>query len=156
MGNDIYAGLIQEYPVRFMAYGAMPLPHVDESLKAIRYCLDTLGFQGMAANSMIGNCKNPDKLIYPGNELLEPIYDELNRRRAILYFHPTGSGACSPMVNSASLEWVTGAPIEDQLVILHLLRADIPTRYPDIKLHIAHLGGDIPFLAQRIQDNFED
>lgn len=156
MGNDIYAGLIKEYPVRFLAYGAMPLPHVDESLAAIRYCLDTLGFQGMAANSMIGSCKNLDELIYPSNKLLAPIYDELNRRRAILYFHPTGCGACSPMVNSASLEWVTGAPIEDQLVILHLLRADIPSRYPDMRLHLAHLGGDIPFLAQRIQDNFED
>lgn len=51
---------------------------------------------------------------------------------------------------------VTGAPVEDALAVLHLLKADIPDRFPRIRFHIAHLGGDLPFLARRLEDNYED
>ncbi|WP_345494020.1 amidohydrolase family protein [Nocardia callitridis] len=74
----------------------------------------------------------------------------------MLYIHPTGCGASSPMINGQGLEWVVGAPIEDSLAVLHLLKADAPRRFPNIRWHIAHLGGDLAFLARRIEDNFED
>ena len=45
---------------------------------------------------------------------------------------------------------------EDAIATLHLLKADIPHKYPNIRFHIAHLGGDLAFLAQRIEDNYED
>ncbi len=46
--------------------------------------------------------------------------------------------------------------MEDATAVLQLLKEDIPNRYPHIRFHIAHLGGDVPFLTQRIEDNFED
>lgn len=42
------------------------------------------------------------------------------------------------------------------LAVLHLLKSDIPYRYPNITFHIAHLGGGIGFQMQRIEDNYED
>ena len=60
------------------------------------------------------------------------------------------------MINQADLAWVNGAPVEDATAVLQLLKAEIPHRYPNIRFHIAHLGGDLAFLSQRLEDNFED
>ena len=51
---------------------------------------------------------------------------------------------------------INGAPVEDAIAVLQLLKADIPARFPGVRLHIAHLAGDLAFLAQRIEDNDED
>lgn len=58
--------------------------------------------------------------------------------------------------NDYQLEWVVGAPVEDMLATLKLLKKDIPQKYPNLKFHIAHLGGGISFQMQRIIDNYTD
>lgn len=80
----------------------------------------------------------------------------MNEIGAKKYIHPTGFGACSQMVNQFDLKWVVGAPIEDGLAVLQLLKEDVSKKFPNIKFHIAHLGGFLPFLIQRIEDNYED
>ncbi|UVI36651.1 amidohydrolase family protein [Brevibacterium spongiae] len=60
------------------------------------------------------------------------------------------------MFADAGLAWVNGAPVEDATAVLHLLKADVPRRFPHIRFHIAHLGGDLAVLFQRIEDNFAD
>lgn len=80
----------------------------------------------------------------------------MNELSAIIYIHPTGCGAFSPMLNDYQLEWVVGAPVEDMLATLQLLKKDIPQKYPNLKFHIAHLGGGISFQMQRIIDNYTD
>src|SRR5699024_4361338 len=67
-----------------------------------------------------------------------------------------GSGAGSPLIADHGLARVNGAPVEDTTAVLHLLQADVPRRVPEIRLHIAHLGGALPFLARRIEDNYVD
>jgi predicted TIM-barrel fold metal-dependent hydrolase len=147
MINDRYAELVKQYPDRFMAYGAVPLPHVKEAIAEARRCINELGFAGIAINTLIAN-----KTIAKDEYL--PFYAELDRLGAILYIHPTGCGALSPMVNDFRLEWVVGAPFEDSLAVLALLKADIPHKFPNIKFHVAHLGGIVGFMMQRIEDNF--
>lgn len=60
------------------------------------------------------------------------------------------------MVNDKHLEWVVGAPMEDMLAVLHLLKSDIPYKFKNLTFHIAYLGGGVGFQMQRIQDNYED
>lgn len=92
----------------------------------------------------------------PADASLDPVWAELDRRGTVVNIHPTGSGACSPLINDHSLGWVNGAPVEDAIAVLQLLKADIPGRFPSVRLHIAHLAGDLAFRAQRIEDNDED
>jgi aminocarboxymuconate-semialdehyde decarboxylase len=147
MINDTYADLVQRHPDRFLAYGAAPLPHVDEAIKEARRAVTELGFRGVAINTLVA-----EKTIARDDYL--PFYAELDRLGTVLYIHPTGCAALSPMVKDFALDWVVGAPIEDMLAVLHLLKADIPHKYPNIKFHVAHLGGGIAFQMQRIEDNF--
>lgn len=150
MINDTYARIVRDHPGRFLAYGALPLPHVEETLAEIPRIFDELNTAGVSITT-----------VFPGpvsvaDERFEPIWQALNERRAIVNVHATGSGALSPMITDHRLEWVNGAPVEDAIAVLQLLKAGIPNRYPNLAFHIAHLAGDLPFLSRRIEDNFDD
>ncbi|MEX3505562.1 amidohydrolase family protein [Corynebacterium sp. LK2510] len=147
--NDDYLRLVEKYPGRFLAYAALPLPHVDETLAELERIADA-GFVGVSLSALL-----------PGGgslvaDSLAPVWDALNSAAAVVNIHPTGQGACSTPITSHHLEWVNGAPVEDAIATLQLLKADVPGRWPDVTIHVAHLGGDLPFLMQRLEDNYED
>lgn len=150
MINDSYKKILEEYPDKFLCYGAVPLPYVDAAIEEARHVINELGFKGIAINTYLH-----DGLTL-GDEKLVPFFKALDEMNATVYIHPTGFGACSKMVNDYNLEWVVGAPLEDGLAILHLLKSEIPSKFPNIRFHVAHLGGFLPFLIQRIEDNYED
>ena len=109
--------------------------------------LDDLRMAGVALNtSVLGHA-----LVEPG---YEPVFAELNRRSAVLYLHPAGNSACSPLIAGYHLTWMVGAPVEDTISIMQLITAGLPARYPDIKIINSHLGGALPMLLQRADDQY--
>ena len=145
--NDQYADLVQAHPDRFRAFAALPMPHLDQSVGEMGRALDELGMAGVAMNTtVLGRA-----LVEPE---YEPIFAELNRRNAVLYLHPAGNGACSPLISNYHLTWMVGAPVEDTISIMHLITHGIPARYPDIKIINSHLGGALPMLLQRADDQY--
>jgi aminocarboxymuconate-semialdehyde decarboxylase len=150
LGNDIYARIVREYPKRFAAFACTPLPHVQASIEETCRALDTLGMVGVTAGTFV-----------LGKSIADPAFDEffaeLNRRRAVLFIHPTGGGLGSQIIESTKIVWPVGAPLEDTVCLLQFMQADFPTRFPDIKIILPHLGGFAPFLAARLdqlQDHF--
>jgi predicted TIM-barrel fold metal-dependent hydrolase len=145
--NDQYAELAGRQPDRFRAFAALPMPHIEESVGEMGRALDELGMAGIAMNTTV-----------LGRALVErdfePIFAELNRRAAVLYLHPAGNGACSPLIGNYHLTWMIGAPIEDTISIMQLITRGIPARYPDIKIINSHLGGALPMLLQRADDQY--
>lgn len=150
MLNDTYAQVIRDYPGRFAAYGTVPLPHVEEAIAEARRCITELGFQGIAINTLTRGTESI------ADDRLLPFYEALNDLGTVLYIHPTGCGANSPMINGSGLEWVVGAPIEDTVATVQLLKADIPHKFPRLTFHVAHLGGFLGTSMQRIEDNYTD
>ena len=145
--NDQYAELVQARPSRFRAFAALPMPHLDESIGELRRALDQLRVAGVAMNTtVLGRA-----LVEPD---YEPIFAELNSRGAVLYLHPAGNGACSPLIGDYHLTWMVGAPVEDTISIMHLITQGIPARYPDIKIINSHLGGALPMLLRRADDQY--
>jgi 6-methylsalicylate decarboxylase len=145
--NDQYAGLVQSRPDRFAAFAALPMPHVQESIGEMRRALDELGLAGIAMNTSVAG----HALVEPG---YEPVFAELNARSAVLYLHPAGNSACSPLIGDYHLTWMIGAPIEDTISIMQLITHGTPARYPDIKIINSHLGGALPMLLQRADDQY--
>ncbi len=145
--NDQYAELVGTHRDHFRAFASLPLPHIDESLEEMGRALDELGMVGVAMNTTVLN-----RALVDGE--LEPIFAELNRRGAVLYLHPAGNSACSPLIGDYHLTWMVGAPIEDTISIMHLVTHGVPTRYPDIKIINSHLGGALPMLLQRADDQY--
>lgn len=148
--NDYYKKIVDKYPDRFDCYGTVCLPFVDESIKEAKRAINELGFKGIALNTLVLN------EISIADERFDKFFEAINELKTIIYIHPTGNGANSCLVNDYGLEWIVGAPIEDMLISLHLLKRDFPKNYPNITFHIAHLGGGLSFQAQRLEDNYED
>ena len=84
----------------------------------------------------------------------EPIFAELERRRGVLYLHPAGNSACSPLIAEHHLTWMVSAPVEDTISIMHLITHGIPRRYPNSKIINSHLGGALPMLLQRADNQY--
>jgi predicted TIM-barrel fold metal-dependent hydrolase len=145
MANDIYAEVLQKWPTRFLAYVALPLPHVDESLKEMERMLSHKGFVGATiATSIL------EKSI--ADEAFMPVYQELNRRNSVLFIHPGGYSAYSPLISEYHLTWMIGAPIEDTIAVMHLITRGIPQKFPNLKIINTHLGGSVPVLMQRLDN----
>ena len=143
--NGQYAGLAERYRDRFRAFAALPMPHIDASVAEMRRVLGELHMTGIAMNtSVLGHA-----LVDPD---YQPIFSELNTMSAVLYLHPAGNGACSPLIGNYHLTWMVGAPVEDTISIMQLITHGIPARYPNIKIINSHLGGALPMLLQRADD----
>jgi predicted TIM-barrel fold metal-dependent hydrolase len=143
--NDSYADYVRRYPDRFVAYVATPLPHVDAALEEMRRGLDTLGFVGVTMGTSVLTQSVADPMF-------DPFWEEMNRRGTILFFHPHGLGACSPLIQSNNLTWPIGATIEDTTVVAHLIVKQIPKRYPRVRIIVPHLGGEISMLMSRLDN----
>lgn len=143
--NDAYAELAQRHPGRFNAVVSLPLPHIDASLREMERGLDQLGMLGV---SMTCSCFDRST----AEAEFEPLYAEMNRRRAVLNYHPIQNGICSPMINDYAFTVAVGASLEDTAIVLHLIARRVPERYPDITYVIPHLGGLIPMQLQRLDN----
>lgn len=142
MANDILAGLVARYPERFLAFAALPLPHVAPALDELVRCFDGLGMVGVAVTTTILGRSLADPSF-------APLFAELDRRGAVLCLHPAGNAADSPHIRASNYTWALGAPLEDTLAILDLLRAGYIARYPNVRIIVPHLGGVAPFLVKR-------
>jgi predicted TIM-barrel fold metal-dependent hydrolase len=83
-----------------------------------------------------------------------PIYEELNRRNGIVFYHPCANGICSPMITDYGLGAAVGTSLEDAVIGCHLIGKKIPAKYPNVTFIIPHLGGIIPMLLQRLDNQF--
>lgn len=141
--NDLYAEIIAAHPGSFIGLAALPLPHIDRSLAEIERALDRLKLAGVCfGTSVLGFT-----IAHP---LFEPIYQELDRRGAVLYVHPSGLGAGSHLIRDYDLTWAIGAPIEDTIGLMHLILAGIPQHYPRLRIIVSHCGGALPMLLGRL------
>lgn len=132
--NDQFAELARRRPDRFAAMVSIPLPHVDASLREIERGFADLGAVGVYLGcSVLGR-----SAVDPA---FDEIYAELDRRSAVLLFHPVQNGIDSPLVNDHGLTTSLGAVLEDSVIVAHLIAKRIPERYPNLRIIVPHLGG---------------
>ena len=89
--NEFAMKMMTDHPGRFGILATLPLPHIDESLKEIAYAFDTLKVDGVGCMTSYG-----DKWL--GHPMFAPVWQELNRRKATVYTHPTGANCCVNLV----------------------------------------------------------
>jgi hypothetical protein len=93
--NDYAARLAADHPRRFGVWGNMPMPNIDATLREIAYVFDTLKADGIAFFTSYG-----DKWL--GDPAFNPVFEELNRRRAVVYTHPNAANCCRNLLTNVS------------------------------------------------------
>src|ERR1051326_6207622 len=93
--NEWTRKLAGDHPGRFGMFAMLPMPNIDESLMEISYAFDTLKADGVGLMTNYG-----DK--YLGYAELAPVFDELNRRKAVVYTHPMSPACCVNVVKGIS------------------------------------------------------
>lgn len=143
--NEEGVELVRRHPGRFGVFAALPFPDVAGSIAEIDYAFDELGLMA------IGLLTSYDD-IWPGDPRVAPIFDALNERHAIVYFHPTEPACCAG--NLADLpSSLVEFPFDTTRAILSLLFSGTIARCPDITWIFSHGGGTIPMLSGRIQSH---
>lgn len=143
--NDLFAEYVERFPDRFRAYAVLPLPNVEAALAELARAFDTYDMRGVILLTSILD-------LSPADPRFEPLWAELDRRKAVVLFHPAGVGAGSRRMMDEGLAWNIGAPVEDTMTATQLVYAGIPHRYPNVRIIIAHVGGAMPLLLGRLDD----
>ena len=137
--------MVGKRPDRLAAYAALPLPHLDAALAELGRCLDELAMIGVSLQ-----CFCFDESL--AAERFDVMYEELNRRKAVVFFHPCVNGLCSPFITQWGLAPTAGTVFEDTTIALHLILRQLPHRFPDISFIVPHLGGALPMLLNRLDN----
>ena len=140
--NEASARLVGDRPARFGAFASLPLPDTAASLEELAYALDTLRLDGVVVLSNVGGT-------YIGDGMHEELYAELNRRRVVVYVHPTDPAAGNPLGKEIPT-YLMEVTFDTARAIFNLLYRGVLERYPDIRWIFSHAGGALPYLAWRV------
>jgi len=143
--NDYAARLVADHPGRFGCFAAVPLTDIDGSLQEIAYALDTLKADGIGLMTSYG-----DKWL--GDPSFLPVMEELNRRRAVVYTHPTVANCCVNLVKTQQpvmIEFGT----DTTRTIADIVFSGNALKFREIKWIFSHAGGTMPFLIERFVRN---
>jgi len=140
--NEYSARLVRDHPGRFGFFAAVPLPDTEGSLREITYSLDVLKAYGIGLLTSYG-----DKWL--GDAAYAPVFEELNRRKAVVYVHPNGPDCCRELMPHVPYV-MTELPHDTTRAVTSLLFSGSFTRFRDIRFIFSHAGGTLPVLAGRI------
>ncbi len=142
--NEYGAEMARNHKGRYGLFATVPMPDVDGTLAEVAYALDTLKADGIGLMTSYGD-------VWPGDKRFAPVFEELNRRKALAYFHPLAPSCCGhliPGVPAAMLEY----PQDTARAVVSLLFGGVFARYTDIRFLFSHAGASIPVLAGRISN----
>jgi predicted TIM-barrel fold metal-dependent hydrolase len=139
--NEFSAELIRSRPDRFRGFACLPLPDVDASLAELSYALDVLGLHGIV---LFTNSNG----VYLGDPSLEPVFEELEHRKAFVYVHPNPSA--DAVAHSLGLpDNLLDFPTDTNRAVAQMHYTNRFARTPNVKYIFSHAGGSIPYLAAR-------
>jgi 6-methylsalicylate decarboxylase len=139
--NEFSAELISAHPQRYAGFACLPLPDVDGALGELSYALDDLALDGVV---LFSNSHG----VYLGDPRFTPLFDELQRRQAVVFVHPNPSP--DPSAHSLGLpDSLIDFPADTTRAIARLHYGNTFARTPGVKYVFSHAGGTVPYLAGR-------
>src|SRR5688572_19060060 len=145
--NDAFAKIIAERGPRFAALATLPLNSPKASVKELKRAMEQLKLPGAMLFSNVNGIALADKRFWP-------IYEYANAKSAVLHIHPTSPVGVEAMTDFWLMPLV-GFLMDTTLAAAHLVFSGVPERFPNIKWVLGHLGGAVPYMAERFDRGFE-
>jgi predicted TIM-barrel fold metal-dependent hydrolase len=142
--NDYAAALARDYPRRFGLFAAIPLPDTEGSLREIEHAFDVLGADG------VGLLTSYEER-WLGDRAFWPVLEELDRRGAVVFVHPTTPGACRTLLPGIPT-MMAEVPQDTTRAVVSLLFSGALARFSRIRFVLCHAGGSVPVVAGRMRD----
>uniref|UniRef100_A0A060TCL3 6-methylsalicylate decarboxylase n=1 Tax=Blastobotrys adeninivorans TaxID=409370 RepID=A0A060TCL3_BLAAD len=142
--NEYAKAVRDKYPKQYGFFATLPsLLDTEDALAEIAYACDELNADGVCVFTRYG-----PKSTYLGNPAFDPIWEELNRRSAVVFVHPTHPVDTNP-VNGALPQPIIDYPHESTRAACDLLVNAHLKRFPNVKVILSHGGGTLPYIVQR-------
>jgi len=145
--NDAFARIVKERGARFAALGTLPLNDPAASVRELERVVQTLGLPGAMLFSNVNGTPLAERRYWP-------LYEAADALGCVLYIHPT-----HPLGVEAMTEYwlmpLVGFLMDTTLAAAHLVFAGVMERYSRIRWVLGHLGGAIPYLAERLDRGYE-
>jgi aminocarboxymuconate-semialdehyde decarboxylase len=148
MVNDAYAELVAKHPRRFKAFASIPMDSPEEASRELERALGELRMQGVILMSNVSG----RALTSPQ---YRPFFEEANRKRAAIFIHPMLPANTEPFQQYV-LGPIVAFPCDTTLAVAKLCFAGVFRELPDIRWVVAHAGGAIPWLMERLDNGFRD
>jgi aminocarboxymuconate-semialdehyde decarboxylase len=144
--NDAFATIVRERRPRFTSLATLPLNDPEASVTELRRVVDTLGFPGVMLFGNVNGTPLSDRRFWP-------LYAAADERGAVCFIHPT-----HPLGVEAMSEWwlmpLVGFPFDTTLAAASLVFSGVVERFSRIRWVLGHLGGAIPYLAERLDRGY--
>jgi predicted TIM-barrel fold metal-dependent hydrolase len=143
--NEAAAQTVREHPTRFGFFAPVPLPDTDGSLAEIEYAYSALHADGI---NLLSNFSGK----WLGDPAFTPVMEELNRRKALVYVHPTFAPCCTTNMVPGLIAPTMEFPFDTARTIISLITSGTTTRFPDIRFIFSHGGGALFGVYSRVID----
>lgn len=149
--NDDLAAVCRQHPAKFRFFASLPLTSITDALKEIDRALDELKATGFL---LLSNTKG----VYLGDKILDPVFEKLNERNAIVFMHPSschvgaGSAEGAQLVNPQPqyprpmMEFM----FDETRAVSNLLLSGTVSRFPNVKFIMSHCGCVLPSILDRV------
>jgi len=148
MVNDAYADLIAQHPKRFKAFASIPMDDPDAALRELHRALNDLQLNGVILLSNIGG-KPLTSSEY------RPFFAEANRLKLCILLHPMLPANAEPF-REYVLGPIVGFMFDTTLAVARMCFDGMLRDFPDIRWIVAHLGGAVPYLMERMDNGWRD
>ncbi len=144
--NDAFADVVARKRGRFTALATLPLNDPRASLAEFERATRQLALRGAMLFSNVNGVTLADQRFWP-------LYESANDQAAVLFIHPTNPASVEGMTEYWLMPLV-GFLFDTTLAAAHLVFSGVMERFPRIRWALGHLGGAIPYLAERLDRGF--
>jgi aminocarboxymuconate-semialdehyde decarboxylase len=148
MVNDGYAELIARHPDRFKGFASIPMDAPDQALEELHRALGELRLNGVVLLSNVSG----RPLIAPQ---YRPFFEEANRLKTTIFIHPMLPANPEPFQKYV-LGPIVAFPADTTLAVAQLCYDGVFRELSDIRWLIAHAGGAVPWLMERLDNGYRD
>jgi len=145
--NDAFARVVADKKGRFVALATLPLCDPAASVEELRRAMTDLKFRGAMLFSNVNGVALSD-------QRFRKLYELADEMGAVLHIHPTNPVGVEAMLDYWLMPLV-GFLMDTTLAAASLVFSGVPERFPRIRWVLSHLGGAIPYLAERLDRGFE-
>ena len=145
--NDEIAQLCNEHPKRFMGFATLPFLDSDRTIRELERCVEELKFSGACIGSNINGMGLDSDVLYP-------FYERISEYDLPIHIHPR-----TPLDRESYKDYrlgpMIGFEVDLCIAVIRIVMGGVLEKFPNLKFIVSHLGGAIPYLAERVQNCYE-